>query len=115
MVGAAVDVSVFNPFVSENIPILLIALILFIVAVIGKLVSGLAVFQKGIKKSVVGVGMIPRGEVGLIFAQVGLTYKVFTSELFSAMTVMVMLTTFIAPPLLKIMFANGEKTAGESA
>jgi len=115
MVGAAVDVSVFNPFVSENIPILLIALILFIVAVVGKLVSGLAVFQKGIKKSVIGVGMIPRGEVGLIFAQVGLTYKVFSSQLFSAVTVMVMLTTFIAPPLLKIMFAKGDNTDKDAA
>ncbi len=115
MVGAAVDVSVFNPFVKENIPILIIALVLFIVAVVGKLLSGLGVFQKGIKKSVIGVGMIPRGEVGLIFAQVGLTYGVFTSELFSAVTVMVMLTTFIAPPLLKIMFARGGDTAEDSA
>ena len=114
MVGAAVDISVFNPFVKENIPILLIALTLFIVAVVGKLVSGFAVFQKGIKKSVVGVGMIPRGEVGLIFAQVGLTYGIFTSELFSAVTVMVMLTTFIAPPLLKIMFARGGDMVEES-
>ncbi len=108
------DISVFNPFVKENIPILLIALTLFIVAVVGKLVSGFAVFQKGIKKSVVGVGMIPRGEVGLIFAQVGLTYGIFTSELFSAVTVMVMLTTFIAPPLLKIMFARGGDMVEES-
>jgi len=115
MVGAAVDVSVFNPFVSKNIPILLIALILFIVAVIGKFVSGFAVFKKGISKSVVGVGMIPRGEVGLIFAQVGLTYGIFTSELFSAVTVMVMLTTFIAPPLLKILFAKSKDTAQESS
>lgn len=114
MVGAAVDVSVFNPFVKENIPILLIALILFIVAVVGKLVSGFAVLQKGIKKSVVAVGMIPRGEVGLIFAQMGLTYGIFTSELFSAVTVMVMLTTFIAPPLLKIMFARGGDMVEES-
>jgi len=114
MVGAAVDVAVFNPFVKENIPILLIALILFIVAVVGKFVSGFAVFQKGIRKSVIGVGMIPRGEVGLIFAQVGLTYGIFTSELFSAVTVMVMLTTFIAPPLLKKMFARGVDTAEDS-
>jgi Kef-type K+ transport system membrane component KefB len=114
MVGAAVDVSVFNPFVKENIPILLIALTLFIVAVVGKLVSGFAVLQKGIKKSVVAVGMIPRGEVGLIFAQMGLTYEIFTSELFSAVTVMVMLTTFIAPPLLKIMFARGGDMVEES-
>ncbi len=106
MVGAAVDVRVFNPFVSENIPILMIAGVLFIVAVVGKFVSGWAVFQKGINKSVIGFGMIPRGEVGLIFAQVGLTYGVFSSQLFSAVTVMVMLTTFIAPPLLKIAFAR---------
>jgi Kef-type K+ transport system membrane component KefB len=106
MVGSAVDVSVFNPFVKENIPILMIAGILFIVAVVGKFVSGWAVFQKGIKKSVIGFGMIPRGEVGLIFAQVGLTYGVFNSQLFSAVTVMVMLTTFIAPPLLKIAFTD---------
>ena len=114
MVGAAVDISVFNPFVKENIPILLIALVLFIVAVVGKFVSGFAVLQKGISKSVVGVGMIPRGEVGLIFAQVGLTYGIFTSGLFSAVTVMVMLTTFIAPPLLKIMFARGVDTAEDA-
>ncbi len=115
MVGAAVDVSVFNPFVSENIPILLIALILFVVAVIGKFVAGYAVFQKGINKAVVGVGMIPRGEVGLIFAQVGLTYGVFNSQLFSAVTVMVMLTTFIAPPLLQMLFSKGDDIADESA
>jgi len=114
MVGASVDISVFNPFVKENIPILLIALVLFIVAVVGKFVSGFAVFKKGISKSVVGVGMIPRGEVGLIFAQVGLSYGIFTSGLFSAVTVMVMLTTFIAPPLLKIMFARSVDTAEDS-
>jgi Kef-type K+ transport system membrane component KefB len=56
----------------------------------------------------IGVGMIPRDEVGLIFAQMGLTSGVFDSRLFSAITVMVMLTTFIAPPLLKITFAEGE-------
>lgn len=108
IVGAAVDVAVFNPLVGGNIPILLIALVLFIFAVAGKFVSGWAVLKKGIKKSVIGVGMIPRGEVGLIFAQMGLTSGVFDSRLFSAITVMVILTTFIAPPLLKITFAEGE-------
>ncbi|MER3447490.1 MAG: hypothetical protein C4291_11930 [Candidatus Dadabacteria bacterium] len=79
-----------------------------LVAVVGKLGSGWVVFKKGIKRSVIGVGMIPRGEVGLIFAQVGLTSGIFDSSLFSAVTMMVMLTTFICPPLLKIIFA-GEK------
>ncbi|MGH7885879.1 MAG: cation:proton antiporter [Thermodesulfobacteriota bacterium] len=103
-IGASVDISVFNPFVSENIQVLLIALILFVVAVVGKFASGFSVFQKGINKSVIGVGMIPRGEVGLIFAQVGLSHAIFDSKLFSAITAMVMLTTFIAPPLLQKMF-----------
>ena len=113
MVGAAVDIRVFNPFVRENIPILMIAGVLFIIAVVGKFVSGWAVFQKGINKFVIGFGMIPRGEVGLIFAQVGLAYGVFSSQLFSAMTVMVMLTTFVAPPLLKIAFARNGGQASE--
>lgn len=52
--------------------------------------------------------MIPGGEAGLIFAQMGLTSGVFDSRMFSAITVMVILTTFIAPPLLKITFAGGE-------
>jgi len=108
MVGAAVDVGVFNPFVPENAHILMVAAVLFIVAIVGKLGSGWAVFRKGIKKSVIGVGMIPRGEVGLIFAQVGLTSGVFDSSLFSAITVVVILTTFICPPLLKITFAGGK-------
>jgi len=107
LIGAAVDIYVFNPFVDDNINILLIALILFIVAVIGKYISGYVVFKKGINKVAVGIGMIPRGEVGLIFAQVGLNYGVFNSKLFSAVTVMVMLTTFVAPPLLQIAFKNG--------
>ena len=106
MIGAAVDISVFNPFVSENILVISIALILFVVAVIGKFASGYVVYEKGVKKSIIGVGMIPRGEVGLIFAQLGLAYGVFRTDLFSAVTVMVILTTFMVPPLLKRMFEN---------
>ncbi|MGI9554105.1 MAG: cation:proton antiporter [Thermodesulfobacteriota bacterium] len=104
MIGAAVDIFVFNPLVPGNSNILLIALILFVVAVIGKYISGYVVTNKSINSRVIGIGMIPRGEVGLIFAQVGLNYGVFDSRLFSAVTVMVMLTTFIAPPLLQIAF-----------
>ena len=104
MIGAAVDIYVFNPTVPGNINIMLIALILFVLAVIGKYISGYAVTSKTINSRVIGIGMIPRGEVGLIFAQVGLNYGVFDSRLFSAVTVMVMLTTFIAPPLLQIAF-----------
>jgi len=62
MVGAAVDIGVFNPFIESNLSILLIAGVLFIVAVVGKFVSGWAVFQKGINKVAIGFGMIQRGE-----------------------------------------------------
>ncbi len=109
MVGAAVDVSVFNPFVSENIMVISIALILFVVAVVGKYASGYVVYEKGVRKSIIGVGMIPRGEVGLIFAKIGLVHGVFKTDLFSAVTAMVILTTFIVPPLLKWMFENESK------
>ena len=50
--------------------------------------------------------MIPRGEVGLIFAQMGLTTGVFDAGLFSAVTLMVMVTTFVAPPLLQRLFPS---------
>jgi Kef-type K+ transport system membrane component KefB len=48
--------------------------------------------------------MIPRGEVGLIFAQMGLMSGVFDAAMFSAVALMVMVTTFMAPPLLKMLF-----------
>jgi Kef-type K+ transport system membrane component KefB len=51
--------------------------------------------------------MIPRGEVGLIFAQMGLTSGIFSSRIFSAVTLMVMLTTFLTPPLLRLLFPPG--------
>ena len=111
MVGGAVDISVFNPLIPENLPLQAIALILFVVAVVSKYVSGWAVYEKGVKKSIVGVGMIPRGEVGLIFAQLGLVYGVFNTELFSAVTLTVILTTLIVPPLLSYLFRAGESVS----
>ncbi|MGZ3319046.1 MAG: cation:proton antiporter, partial [Isosphaeraceae bacterium] len=55
--------------------------------------------------TVIGVGMIPRGEVGLIFAQMGLSTSVFNEGLFTGATLMVLVTTFIAPPLLKCLLS----------
>jgi Kef-type K+ transport system membrane component KefB len=109
-VGAAVDVGVLNPLEPGNRPTLLIGGLLILVAVIGKFVAGYApVWFKGNKK-VIGVGMIPRGEVGLIFAQTGLDSGVFTPSLFSAVTMMVLVTTFMAPPLLKYLLPSGPQT-----
>jgi Kef-type K+ transport system membrane component KefB len=109
-VGAAVDVNVLNPLEPGNRPTLLIGGLLILAAVIGKFLAGYApVWFKGNKK-VIGVGMIPRGEVGLIFAQTGLVSAVFTPSLFSAVTMMVLVTTFMAPPLLKYLLPSGPQT-----
>ena len=104
VVGAAVDLTVFNPFHSENHRTLMIGGALIATAVLGKFLAGYAPFWIRGNKRVIGVGMIPRGEVGLIFAQMGLTSGVFDAAMFSAVTLMVMVTTFMAPPLLKKLF-----------
>jgi len=56
----------------------------------------------------VGVGMVPRGEVGLIFAGAGLAAGVIAADLYSALVVVVMLTTFVAPPWLKALYRTEE-------
>ena len=103
-VGAAVDLTVLNPFDSANHNTLIVGGLLIVAAVVGKFVAGYAPFWFSGNKMVIGVGMIPRGEVGLIFAQMGLASGVFDAGLFSAVTLMVMVTTFMAPPLLKLLF-----------
>ena len=102
-VGAAVDVTVLNPLDPVNHRTLLIALILSLAAVAGKFVSGYAAFWFKGNKSVIGAGMIPRGEVGLIFAAMGKAQGILDEGMFAAVTVVVMVTTFLAPPLLKYL------------
>ncbi len=109
VVGARTDVSVLNPLVPENREGLIIAAFLIAVAIVGKVVTGLAVFgQPGINRLAIGVGMIPRGEVGLVFSAVGSASGVLSKSLNAAIIVMVILTTFVAPPLLRIVFAKGD-------
>ncbi len=76
-------------------------------AVAGKFASGYALAWFRGRKDVIGAGMVPRGEVGLIFAQMGLAGGVLDPGLFAAVTLMVMVTTFLAPPLLKALLATG--------
>ena len=90
-----------NPFGDGQ---LAFALLLSAGAVISKLTAGLSVYQRGVRRLAVGVGMVPRGEVGLIFAGLGLASGVIDGGLYAAVVVMVMLTTFITPPWLKRLF-----------
>jgi Kef-type K+ transport system membrane component KefB len=105
LVGARTDVTVLNPFEEANRSSLTLAAFLFIVACVGKLVTGLAVVgQPKINRLAIGVGMIPRGEVGLVFAAYGAMSGALDKTLQAAIVVMVILTTFVAPPLLRLTF-----------
>ena len=90
---------------------LVLALVITAAAVVGKQVCGLGVLKRGVNRLAVGVGMIPRGEVGLIFAGMGANLAheggpLFSPATFSALVFMVMLTTFLTPPLLKIVIGR---------
>ncbi|MCY7392801.1 MAG: cation:proton antiporter, partial [Leptolyngbyaceae cyanobacterium CAN_BIN12] len=107
VVGARTDVSVLNPFVPDNREGLIVASFLIVVAILGKVVTGLTVFgQPGINRLAIGFGMVPRGEVGLVFAAVGSASGVLSKSLNAAIIAMVILTTFVAPPLLRFAFAK---------
>ncbi len=82
---------------------------LTVAAIIGKQVCGFGVLEKGIDRTSVGIGMIPRGEVGLIFAGVGKALNIVDDAIYAAIVIMVLLTTLLAPPALKISMSRWEK------
>jgi Kef-type K+ transport system membrane component KefB len=91
-----------------------LALALTLAAVLGKQACSLGVWRPGIDRLTVGLGMIPRGEVGLIFANVGLGLSiggqpVVDRNTFSALVVMVILTTLITPLALKASIDRARK------
>ncbi len=104
-VGAAVNVQLMLPWTDEfNTGVLVIGGVLTAVAVVGKLVSGFSVPWEKMNSLAIGVGMIPRGEVGLIFADIGRRGGLLSDAVFSAILIMVMVSTFITPPLLTWIF-----------
>lgn len=104
-VGARVDLSVLNPSSVDNRQGLVIAAFLIVVAIIGKVITGWAIIGKEkINRLAIGIGMIPRGEVGLVFAGIGAASGVLDKPLQAAIIIMVILTTFVAPPLLRLAF-----------
>ena len=107
LMGLRVDLASF-----AFIEVLVFAGVLSLVAVISKQACSLGVRKPGLNRWAVGVGMVPRGEVGLIFAGVGSTVTVagtavFSPETFSSIVAMVMVTTLATPPLLKAAFSMG--------
>ena len=77
----------------------------------GKFAAGF-VAGRGVGHAFVGAGMVPRGEVGLVFAAVGRAAGALAPSVFAAVIVTVMATTFLAPPLLKAFRPKHRATAG---
>ncbi len=104
VMGTQVDLSVFT-----EISLIQAALILTIFAILGKLIGcGLGGITLGLKEAlVVGVGMVPRGEVGMIVASIGLRMGLISSDLYSIVIFMVIVTTLLTPPVLAKMISKG--------
>ena len=105
-VGASVNLRLLDPTSMSSRGTLLVAAVLTAIAIVGKLAAGWAAPWSRFRRLVVGVGMVPRGEVGLIFADVGRRSGVLSDEVFGAVLLMVMVTTFVAPPGLKALFGT---------
>ena len=103
-VGASVNVRLLDPSREGASGLLGVAVMLTLLAVAGKVAAGWAAPWAQFRRVVVGVGMIPRGEVGLIFADMGRRAGILNEAVFGAILLMVMATTFVAPPGLKLLF-----------
>jgi Kef-type K+ transport system membrane component KefB len=104
-VGASVNLALLNPSTPAARATLVVAAALIFLAVVGKIAAGWAAPWAKFRRLVVGIGMVPRGEVGLIFADIGRRAGILGDEVFGAVLLMVMVTTFIAPPALKALFS----------
>ncbi len=88
--------------------VLVVAGILTVIAIAGKVIASVGAFGTNTDKLLIGIGMIPRGEVGLIFATIGVQIGVFNDDLYAVVLLMVLLTTLITPPLLRWRIESGE-------
>lgn len=107
--GMRVDLGTFG-----NFAVLGFAATLTIAAILGKQLSSLGVLAKDANRWIVGLGMIPRGEVGLIFASIGLSLyigseEIVTPGIYSAVVIMVIITTMMTPPILTWAFQRSPK------
>lgn len=109
MTGMQVNLqTLFNP------SILLVAVGITLVAIFGKYVAGLAAGPR-VDKNIVGFGMVPRGEVGLIFASIGSSLGVINQEIFSIIVIMVILTTLLTPPVLTYLLNRRQQRMPEKS
>ena len=107
LIGTGMDLSVLNPLDPANREGLVVAAFLLAVAVVGKLAAGWSYWSaEPTRRLVVGLGMLPRGEVGLIFLGLGSQAGILTPALEAAILLMVIGTTFLAPILLRLVLSR---------
>jgi Kef-type K+ transport system membrane component KefB len=109
LMGVRVDLSTFT-----QTGVLGFAALLTLAAIVGKMICAAGVLERGLDRVSVAVGMVPRGEVGLIFAGIGAQLQlhgrpVIVPSVFAAVVVMVIVTTLVTPPALKITLARGDR------
>lgn len=97
-VGASVDLAALASRES-----LLLGALLVVVGIAGKVAAGFAPLGFRGQKLLVGIAMVPRGEVGLVFAQMGLASGAIGGGVFGAIMIMVLVTTFVTPPALALI------------
>ena len=115
LIGTGMDLSVLNPLDPANREGLIVAAFLLTVAILGKLASGWSyVSAEPTNRLVVGLGMMPRGEVGLIFLGLGSQAGLLTAPLEAAILLMVIGTTFLAPILLRLVLSGQNPAAQPS-
>jgi Kef-type K+ transport system membrane component KefB len=104
-IGLHFDTSAFG-----NRSTLILATLILIAAIFSKFVGcGIGALGMGRADAVrIGVGMVPRGEVGMVVAQIGLRMGVMSDSVYGIIVFMSVMTTLVAPPLLKLAF-RGEK------
>lgn len=100
-IGINVDIASF-----ADATVLRDAAVLLVVAIVGKIVAPLGALGTPSDKVLIGIGMLPRGEVGLIFATIGLTNGVLSDDLYASLLVVVLGTTLITPLLLRWRYAR---------
>jgi Kef-type K+ transport system membrane component KefB len=107
LIGTGMDLSVLNPLDPANREGLVVAAFLLTVAIVGKVAAGWSYLSKEkTNRLVVGLGMMPRGEVGLIFLGLGTQAGLLTKPLEAAILLMVIGTTFLAPILLRVVLGG---------
>jgi Kef-type K+ transport system membrane component KefB len=109
-IGMQLNLSVFR---DANIVVL--AIIITIAAILTKLIAcGAGAYGVGWRRmGQIGVGMVPRGEVGIVVAQIGLSLAVITDAIYGVVLFMAIATTLVAPPFLKVLYADEEAARGE--